>query len=32
MEIVFNHVSKKLGKNIVIDDMSFKIDSHKITG
>lgn len=32
MEIVFDHVSKKIGKNLVIDDMSFKVDSHKITG
>lgn len=32
MNIVFDHVSKKIGKKTVIDDVSFNIKSNTITG
>lgn len=32
MAIIFNHVTKKIGKSIVIDDFDIEIPSNKITG
>lgn len=32
MDIVFEHVSKIIGKNKVVDDVSFTVKSNKITG
>lgn len=32
MEIVFNHVEKKIGKNLIIDDIDMRIKSNMITG